>query len=458
MSDLGELVLSDKGLKSLSRFPPSLQGTSSLYLNRNRLTSCENLNYLPNITFLDLSENELVDIEDVVSLRFLKHLLLAHNKLSNITCLDYLHNLEYLDLSHNSLSSFTLSKSLKLSHLNLSSNSLSVFPSLAHLTHLSTLNLSSNPLPSVPASALPSSLSSLDLSKTSIASLGNLNGLASTTSLSTLFLSNTPIFLESLSKNFSLPCFCLFLCPSLRKFNNRKVSEIEVNQSQSLFCSSSGELDPLLLKLLLPAKKVELYRYLQEVCPPLDLSESHLPSSEVSQLWEVIAELQSEIENLKKSSLHATPNKSIDFPLTSVDISSVILIQAAIRGFLTRRRLFFIPKIAKKMTFWSSEVNRLESMVVSSKIVKIQALWRGFYVRKRLPNFKFFVSRRVAVQKEAVVVIQRAWRLKQCPIHSEYYNKISKIQAIIRGKLVRSKFEHRILIFRLKAQLHQIRN
>ncbi|KAL0225170.1 hypothetical protein RCL1_003082 [Eukaryota sp. TZLM3-RCL] len=465
MSNQTELILSGKQLTSLSRFPASLQGVKSLSLSNNRLSSLLNINYLPNLVALDASRNALIDIEDVVSLRYLKVLKLSFNQLTSLTGIEYLHNLEHLDLSNNKLISIDiLTKCTNLKTLDLSSNQINSLANLSSLRFLSSLNLSLNPITSLPASCLPPSLLSADFSRTSLDSVSSLNGLASSPLLSALKLDHTPIFSEAISRKISLCIFCLFLCPKLNTFNSRSVGDYERESAALLFTNKEGTLDPGLLKLLLAQKKTELFAYLSEVATiQSDVVIPNQQSKMIEELTEMVDYLKNEL-NLMKGTINQfsanskfSNQKMIDFSVFGFDVSvlesSAVHIQAVVRGFLARRRLFFVIPFARQVYSLKNSVHILQDMFILPKILTIQRVYRGYKCRKQFNNISETIKKRIEIKNEAAKVIQQNFRRYYLSKNLEKRSALLLIQAVIRGFIIRRKFSKDLDIARLKSQL-----
>lgn len=129
---------------------PPLRKLKVLHLSDNPLKTMSNyLDNLTNLTYLDLSYNQLENIpESIGNLKVLKILILAHNNLRELQdSLSHATSLTYLNLGHNQLE--TIPKSIEnltnVEELNLSNNLLRSIPnSIVALTHLKRLNLYQN--------------------------------------------------------------------------------------------------------------------------------------------------------------------------------------------------------------------------------------------------------------------------------------------------------------------------
>jgi Leucine-rich repeat (LRR) protein len=138
-----------------------INSLSLKYLNvsNNRLQDINiKTTFLPNLEYLDLSQNRLISIknESFLNINKLKHLNLSHNKLdleSEFNNISYFHGLsllEILDLSFNEIkyldSNLTFQYLNSLKYLNLSNNKLKTAFIFGYLSLLINLNLASNNL------------------------------------------------------------------------------------------------------------------------------------------------------------------------------------------------------------------------------------------------------------------------------------------------------------------------
>ncbi|XP_076612855.1 toll-like receptor 5 [Chaetodon auriga] len=187
--NLEALHLKGNSLRDLG-FPASLPSLSFVLLNDNKLTSVSGLTqFARNITYLDIQDNRLTNLNDVYTLwTQLKHLqVLFHGgntirwcTLSRQVSAISLNNLQVLDLHGSSLQSVwsqgrCLSLFDGLEHLlglNLSFNALQSLPQgiFKGLTSVVEIDLSSNALTYLQPDVLPKSLKLLHLSNNFIAS------------------------------------------------------------------------------------------------------------------------------------------------------------------------------------------------------------------------------------------------------------------------------------------------
>mgnify|MGYP000197477477 CR=1 FL=1 len=131
------------------------------------------------LTELDLSNNQLIDIKPLSGLSQLTELDLSGNQLDSISPLSGLSQLNQLGLSYNQLSDMRpLSRLSQLTELDLSGNQLIDIRPLSDLSQLTELDLSGNQLDNIsPLSGL-SQLTRLDLSGNRISDIKPLSGLS----------------------------------------------------------------------------------------------------------------------------------------------------------------------------------------------------------------------------------------------------------------------------------------
>lgn len=160
----------------------------SLYNTGISLDSLEGLRYAINIGQLYLTDNEIIDISELATLKQLTWLEININKIQDISPIANLTNLQGLNISNNpisKISSFENLKFLKVLRMKNISNSLIQLEdfSLASLSNIEILDLSGNGIESIinnnGESLLPnlSGLLSLGLSKNKIQSISLLRNL-----------------------------------------------------------------------------------------------------------------------------------------------------------------------------------------------------------------------------------------------------------------------------------------
>jgi len=125
-----KLILNKRDLTHL----PLLEGEERLRLlnlQSNQIMKIENLVSLPNLVCLDLYSNKVGEIENLHTVPSLRMLSLGKNNISRIRGLDSLKHLEMLDLHTNKISKIENIKHLaNLKALNLSNNNISIVENL----------------------------------------------------------------------------------------------------------------------------------------------------------------------------------------------------------------------------------------------------------------------------------------------------------------------------------------
>jgi Leucine-rich repeat (LRR) protein len=85
----------------------------------SEITGLENLNHL---THLNISNNQIKNIQDLIQLKNLTHLYLSNNKIQNLINLEYIKkipNLKYIDLAGNQITDYLTSESIMNIEINL---------------------------------------------------------------------------------------------------------------------------------------------------------------------------------------------------------------------------------------------------------------------------------------------------------------------------------------------------
>jgi len=156
--------LSSKNLQNVPLFEGE-DAATSLYLSNNQIYNIENLVSLPSLTFIDFSNNLIHEVGGFENLCKIETLLLGHNFIKSIRSFDNIClSLRKLDLSNNQLKSMQWLNSLpNLQILDLSSNLLTNIDVEHSHSALETLNLSKNPLIGVEKLVLFESLKLLNL-------------------------------------------------------------------------------------------------------------------------------------------------------------------------------------------------------------------------------------------------------------------------------------------------------
>lgn len=116
------------------------------------ITACIGLDVCLSLWRLDLSDNDIRELDGVAALSALKWLSISKNRVENMEPIAELQSLEVLNVSHNRLDQAGLapaSKWSKLKALIANNNKISVVPNLSRLKDLDTLVLSHNEIRSI---------------------------------------------------------------------------------------------------------------------------------------------------------------------------------------------------------------------------------------------------------------------------------------------------------------------
>lgn len=149
------LDLSKLNLTSLPTHIASLSGLMQLNLSTNQLTDIEPLRNLSNLIQLDLPHNQLSHIDALSNLTGLLFLELVSNKLTSLRALSTLSQLRSLGLDNNAITDINpLSALTQLGMLTLSNNQITDASPLAHLSAIEHINISQNRLTYIPPGLL----------------------------------------------------------------------------------------------------------------------------------------------------------------------------------------------------------------------------------------------------------------------------------------------------------------
>ncbi len=170
-----------------SRYTISDGKITYLNLSECNIIDISPLKVLEDLTFLNLSYNQISDVRGLSSLIKLTYLHLSYNQISDISGLSPLIKLTDLHLSNNQISDVSaLSPLLKLTSLNLSNNQISDVSALSPLLQLTDLNLANNQISDVSALAPLLQLTDLNLANNQISDVSGLAPLLQLTSLNLL--------------------------------------------------------------------------------------------------------------------------------------------------------------------------------------------------------------------------------------------------------------------------------
>ena len=178
--DIRALDLSDRGLASLGENDVQyLANLTELDLHDNEIGNISALAGLANLRTLGLRSNAVDDISTLSGLANLRHLDLSYNRIEDISALSALANLQSSFLYGNAIKDISpLSGLATLSYLGLSQNTIEDISPLSGLATLRSLDLGANVIMDIsPLSGL-ATLRSLDLGANVIMDISPLSGLA----------------------------------------------------------------------------------------------------------------------------------------------------------------------------------------------------------------------------------------------------------------------------------------
>ena len=151
---------------------------SSLTLSDCGLSTAAGLEKAQNVTYLDLSNNTIRNLEPLSSMLNLEEINLQHNALTSLSALGTLTNLAKLDVSYNSLTSIApIATCVKLSYLEAGNNSLTNLGAVNNLSTLTHLGVSNNKLTDVSIIADCTGLTELSIASNDITGISALSTL-----------------------------------------------------------------------------------------------------------------------------------------------------------------------------------------------------------------------------------------------------------------------------------------
>lgn len=144
------LDLSNNTIRNLDPIS-TMTGLKELYLDHNALTSLASLSTLTNLEVLDVSYNSLTSISPLTTCLNLRQLKVGNNQLAELTAVDKLPYLTSLSADHNSLTDVSiLSLCVTLTELNIANNQVTDISSFTTLTALETFDFSYNQVAELP--------------------------------------------------------------------------------------------------------------------------------------------------------------------------------------------------------------------------------------------------------------------------------------------------------------------
>lgn len=183
LADVEMIDLSNNKLMNFNQLKYFLK-LKKLYLSSNNISNLKGLENLTQLEIISLSFNQLKKIDNLRNLTNLKILELDSNELSKISNLNGLRKLEYLDLSHNKISEIQgLNNLPNLKTLYLSDNQITRIMGLDNLENLETLYLDNNMITEIEGLDKLVNLKTLRLDSNKIREITGLSQLCSLESL-----------------------------------------------------------------------------------------------------------------------------------------------------------------------------------------------------------------------------------------------------------------------------------
>lgn len=171
------LDLSNNAIRNLDVIS-KMSDLKTLLLHRNAITSLAALGLCLELEKLDVSNNSLMNLNGIWELPVLKDVNAAYNKLETLEGIDKMKSILVLDLSNNSLMDVTaVSNCTSITNLNVSNNFLTEINSLVSLEALTDLNFSHNQITAIPVFKKGCDLRTIDGSYNQISTLKPLEGL-----------------------------------------------------------------------------------------------------------------------------------------------------------------------------------------------------------------------------------------------------------------------------------------
>jgi len=218
--DINAITRLDLSKNQIQNIEPinSLRNIQWLNLSKNQIQNIDVLKTLTNIQELGLSNNKIQNIDILKTLTNIHRLSLSNNKIQNIYVLKTLTKIEDLLLSNNQIENIDVLKTLtNIQILDLSNNKIKFINTLETLTNIQTLNLSNNQIQYIDALKKLTKIHRLNLSNNQIQDIGALEAL---TKIQWLYLSKNQIQnIDALKNNLVL--VGLFL-------SNNKIKSINI--------------------------------------------------------------------------------------------------------------------------------------------------------------------------------------------------------------------------------------
>ena len=165
--------------------------TAHFFAGNSNISSIEGAQYLTNLTWLSLNNNQIIDISTISGLANLTSLELYNNQIIDISVISGLVNLSLLDLEENQISDISVISDLtNLILLNLIGNQIKDISAISGLTNLINLYLGGNQISDISAVSGLNNLKNLYLVENQIVDISAVSGL---TNLHWLWLNDNQI-------------------------------------------------------------------------------------------------------------------------------------------------------------------------------------------------------------------------------------------------------------------------
>uniref|UniRef100_A0A8D0HMN3 Centrosomal protein of 97 kDa n=1 Tax=Sphenodon punctatus TaxID=8508 RepID=A0A8D0HMN3_SPHPU len=233
---------SGHGLQRLGPTLPCDTDTHTLILDKNQIIKLEHLEKCKNL--MQFTNNRLVRMMGVAKLTQLRVLNLPHNSIGYVEGLKDLVYLEWLNLAGNNLKTIDqINSCTSLQHLDLSDNNISQIGDLAKLVSLKTLLLHGNIITSLRTAptCLPQSLTILSLAENEIRDLNEISFLASFPELEQLSIMNNPCVMATPSiPGFDYRPYIVSWCLNLKVLDGYVISQKESLKAEWLYSQGKG--------------------------------------------------------------------------------------------------------------------------------------------------------------------------------------------------------------------------
>jgi hypothetical protein len=221
------LEYSNKGLETLEGDLALFKELRYVNLSKNRLTSMEGLNELPNLIMADFRNNQIEDFDKLgVSHTQFTLLLLDHNKLSSFMFFD-MPSLKYISLANNEVTSVTDLSMLSIPLLeivNLNNNKLVSLEGFSALPNLKQLSCSSNYLTMIDGIEKSALLEELDVSNNQLTSIKEFDKLIKMQHFRKLNCAGNEEMYSAFETPHLLMLEMILKLPQMTHFNNEEIT------------------------------------------------------------------------------------------------------------------------------------------------------------------------------------------------------------------------------------------